>query len=717
MLFILTKELWQTVRYCARNPLGPPGIWYWTVPGGHGDVVLGSHKEKRNLTSVIREAAEATRTPVPVVAASSEFSEGFQNLAIQLAEYPWNIRICLIVTNRLDDDEIDACREFLQRYPQLAHRVSTLLFAGRFDTDRTPLDPAFVTDQFRSFLRLLCEGGESLAHSLGLFREPPGNTPDILEDYASNGNGDGDGLIDYRPPGILAALGVQSWLPRRQEIIRLTEGLLSMHVAEGERRASVASRTRGIEPEVLIGTAMYLGMTDEPLSSRHFFGMIPPPPDTPFERWKIPFSRRRARKQTHHLQRVLQKDFAEYTRVLEETLDEISGRIRRQSAVCFADAAKAYRYDALQDADMGTLSLLARDYYPSFALYDEPLLADIEEEPTGWPPDESLDLFCEVYEAMDEGLDRLPGTKAWAIAIYIALALFLAAGVFWTPGGWLSMALSAAGVATPLTVWIYRLVTGHKLRRRLVDIAENVFRSLRESFDAELQWILRQTRTRLERDIRLDAIGLGDRIREEFEQIPFVFTAPEEDREEARKRIRELEASLIHCGVEKTKIEPLAGRLDGLATAIIERVTRQYMPEETAAAIRTPREIVEEWLDELIGSSKLPLEKVADLREEVLAVASAWRSPPLMAALTDAELHRRFRKVVVLPDTDIVYQRICEALPTSSGNSAVALKGWMGPAAGIAICSVVTGLPDSILDQQHSGDRADRAAEQSLPLR
>src|SRR5690606_6239107 len=157
--------------------------------------------------------------------------------------------------------------------------------------------------------------------------EPPGNTPDILEDYASNGNGDGDGLIDYRPPGILAALGVQSWLPRRQEIIRLTEGLLSMHVAEGERRASVASRTRGIEPEVLIGTAMYLGMTDEPLSSRHFFGMIPPPPDTPFERWKIPFSRRRARKQTHHLQRVLQKDFAEYTRVLEETLDEISGRI------------------------------------------------------------------------------------------------------------------------------------------------------------------------------------------------------------------------------------------------------------------------------------------------------------------------------------------------------------------------------------------------------
>lgn len=225
------------------------------------------------------------------------------------------------------------------------------------------------------------------------------------------------------------------------------------------------------------------------------------------------------------------------------------------------------------------------------------------------------------------------------------------------------------------------------------------------------------SRTRLERDIRLDAIGLGDRIREEFEQIPFVFTAPEEDREEARKRIRELEAALIHCGVEKTRIEPLGGRLDGLATTIIERVTRLYIPEETSAAIRAPREIVEEWLDELIGSSRLPLEKVADLREEVLDVASSWRSPPLMAALTDAELHRRFRKVVVLPDTDIIYQRICDALPTSSGNSAVALKGWIGPAAGIAICSVVTGLPDSILDQQVSGDRVERTAEQSLPSR
>ncbi len=137
-----------------------------------------------------------------------------------------------------------------------------------------------------------------------------------------------------------------------------------------------------------------------------------------------------------------------------------------------------------------------------------------------------------------------------------------------------------------------------------------------------------------------------------------------------------------------------------MAKKIIERITRE--PETTVdiSPEPTPGRIVEEWTDELVGTSVLPLEKVAVFRDEILDVASTWRSPALMAPLTDAELHKGFRKVVVVSDSDIAYQRLYESLPRFSGNPVVSLKAWTGPTPGVAICSVVTGLPDSILNHQ-----------------
>lgn len=693
MLFFLSRELWQTVRHCTRNPVAQTDIWYWTTEGGRDDVLLRSHNERRTLASVIAGVRETARDPTAIVAAAADLSDGFKQVILRLTSHPADLRICVLLTSRLDKSQVEECRNFFRAHPHLQNRISTFFFSTRFDTEMVPLDSSLVSEDYRSFLRLLCVGRESLANSLGLFRVPLADDVLELEDVPLEEG------ASFRMSGFLAALGVRSWLPRREEIVRLTENLLSTYVIAEEKRALACNQIRTVDPEALITAALYLGMAEEPLNVRHFAGMIPPPPDTPFESWKIPLSMKRARKQTHYLQRRLQEDFAEYTRALEATLDEISGRIRRQSAVCFAEASKAYRSDMLKDANLGTLSYLVREYYPTFASYDEPLLADLEEESTGWPPDESLDLFCGVYEALDDGLDKLPSSKTWAVSAYVAVAFFLAAGVFWSPEGWLPLAMSIVGLVAPAGVWIYRFFGVRALRRRLVQIADTVFASLRENFESEIQWILRQTRVRLEREIRLDALGLGDHLRQEFEAIPFVFTAPDMERDETQKEIREIRLGLIKIGVEEMKLDPLPGRLDGLAKKIIERVTREDEADEVSSE-PSPKEMVEEWVDELVGSSSLPLEKVAALREEILQVATTWRTPAFMAPLTDAELHRGFRKVVILPDTDIAYQRLYESLPKSSGNPVVTLKGWLGPAPGIAVCSVLNGLPQSILDHQ-----------------
>jgi len=701
MLFFVSKELWQTVRHCNRNSASQD-IWRWSLDEEGEGVSIFSQNEKRKLGAVLRDVAETARGPIRIVAASAHLTEAFKRVILELVNQPVELRICVVLTTIFDKRDLESCSEFLNRNPLLRERVSTFFFATRRDSDERLLQENEVAENYRTFLRLLCIGREELARSLGLFRVP------IVGDWE-------EGLpleecSPFRPTGILAALGVKSWLPQREEIVKRTEAFLATHVVAQEKLAMLENRIREAEaePEILVEKALFLGMEDEPLSSRHFAGMVPPAPDTPFERWKIPFSIKRARKQTHYLQRTLQQDFAEYTNQLERTLDEIHSRVRRQAANSFTAAAEVYRNQMLHEADIGTLSWLVRDYYPTFGAFDEGSLNDPEEEATGWPPDESLDLFCDVYEVMDDGLDKLPGRKAWITVAYLSMALILAGGVFWEPDGWLPIVLGAVALALPLTVLTYRFFSVRKLLTRLTEISEAVFESLQDGFQLELNAILRRTRAQLESDIRLDGIGLGERIQREFNEIPFVFTGDDSDGEETRKRIRHCRKALIEIGIDESKVDPLPARLDHLARKVIRRATREEIGEVPGET--SPKELVDEWVDELVGASELPLEKVEDFYEEIVAAGSSWRVPPLMAPLTDAELHRGFRKAVILPDTDLIYQRLAESLPDASENAAVKVEAWQGNAPGIAVCSVVTGLPDSILilhakEEEESGPK------------
>lgn len=694
MLFFVSKELWQTVRHCTRNSESQD-IWRWSLDEEGDGISIHSHNDKRKLSAVLRGVAETARGPIRVVAAAAHLTEGFKRVILELVNQPMELRICVILTSIFEKADLESCSDFLGKNRLLHERVSTFFFATRRDSDERLLRESEVAENYRTFLRLLCIGREELARSLGLFRVPiTGDWKGIEEEDLPL-----EECSPFRPNGILAALGVKSWLPQREEIVKLTEGFLAVHVVAQEKQAMLENRVREAEaePEILVERALYLGMEEEPLNARHFAGMIPPSPDTPFERWKIPLSVKRARKQTHYLQRTLQQDFAEYTSQLEHILDEIHSRVRRQAANSFTAAAEVYRNQMLHEADIGTLSWLVRDYYPTFGAFEEGNLNDPDEEPTGWPPDESLDLFCDVYEAMDDGLDKLPGRKAWMTVAYLSMAFFLAGGVFWEPNGWLPIALAAIGLALPLFVLVYRFFSARKLRRRLTEISEAVFESLQDGFQLELKAILHRTRIQLESDIRLDGVGLGERIQREFNEIPFVFTGHDSDGEETRKRIRHCRKELIDIGIDESKVDPLPARLDHLARKVIRRATREEIGEAHGSGETSPKELVEEWIDGLVAASELPLEKVDDYYDEIVAVGTSWRLPPMMAPLTDAELHRGFRKAVVLPNTDLIYQRLAESLPESSENAAVKVEAWQGNAPGVAVLSVVTGLPDSIL--------------------
>src|SRR5690606_29037346 len=158
--------------------------------------------------------------------------------------HPGNLRICLMLTSCLDEIEVERCRAFLRENRQLQTRISTFFCSTRIDSEMAPLKPASVSEEYRSFLRLLCVGRESFADSLGLFRDP-------LPEHVNEDDLRIDEMSSIHRSGMLAALGVKSWLPRKEEIVKLTEGLLSMYVFREEKKAATSSQFRAAEPSAL----------------------------------------------------------------------------------------------------------------------------------------------------------------------------------------------------------------------------------------------------------------------------------------------------------------------------------------------------------------------------------------------------------------------------------------------------------------------------------
>lgn len=704
MLFLFSKEVWQAVRHCARSPGCRSELWFWTAGDFGGDVRLRSLAGDKTLSAVLEDRARTGRGPISVVAASSDLSTHFEHVIRYLAGYAGNLRIVLMVTHPLSQSQSESWRVFLQRNPQVRKGVSSLFLSGRADTERGLHEPAEVVEQSMLFLRLLCQGGESLANSLGIFRRPLGGYSDVADQGAGEEEVEvsEDGLPDLRSVGMLAAFGLRAWIPRKEKIVSLVESLLTRLVAEEEKRASIGTRIRNANPNALITQSLYLGQTDEPLHSGDFGDYIPEPQPSPLATWKVPVSRGRARSERRYLQRSVQRDFSEHTAALKVALDQITEVICQQSATSFAEAATLYRSELLSGVDLGTLSLLVRHYYPAFEATEGNRMSGDEVESAGWLPHESMDCFCQVYDTLEEGLDRLPTAKIWGLAGVLSVALLGGGFWLWSAGMWQGYGLGLAGVLGPIGLWAYRKVTLSRLRQRLVKVSDDTFQALRRAFAAEIDWVIHQTRVQLERDIRRDATLFGQRLQEECGTLPWLLASGGVEPDGMQEEIRQLRAALLGIGVDETQLDQLPHRLEELARRIVERANRQRLEngEEDPTPDPTPIEIVEGWLDELIGGAILPLRKVATMQDEILETAGAWRAPAVMAPLTDAELHRGFRKVVALPDGDIVYHHLKEELPQFSGNPVVTLDVWTGPLPGIAVCSVVTGLSESILNHQ-----------------
>lgn len=696
MLYLLSRELWQTLRYGVRSSQVRSELWYWTAGDFGGDVRLRSIDKDTTLSSLLTAAAQTARGPLSIVTASPDLTRDFEHVIECLVAHRGNLRVSVMLTSPLDDSEVARCRAFFQQHENLQSQVRSFFVTSRMDTEFAPLKPEKAFRHSTGFLRLLCQGGESLADRLGIFRSPFSDEPVELEENAE------DDFTDFQSKGIFAVYGLRSWIPQKEKIVQLAESLLSRLVADEEKRAAFGARIRSADPSSVVGRALYLGQSDEPLSCEDFDEQIPDLPPSPLESWKVPVSRERARKERRHIQRVVQRDFTNYTEALKGSLDQVTEEVCERSAASFSEATKTYREDLLQGLDLGGLSLLVRNYYPAFDNTGESPMAGQEVESKGWLPHESMDCFCQVYDALEEGLDRLPTKRIWlgsgAIGMIFLVAAFMnrASEITWLP-----MALMAAGFMTPVCLWAYRRITLWRLRRQLVNVSYKTFLDLREAFDAEVQWIIQQTGVQLERDIRKDALAFGSRLQGEFDTMPWLANAGEVDHDGLHEEIRQLRSALLGMGVEENQLDRLPLQLESLATRIIETAQRQRHPDEADTDDEmTPREMVEDWLDELAGTAVLPLEKVPSLQDEILETAGAWRQPPLMAPLTDAELHRGFRKVVILPDTDTVYQHLQEALPSFSGNPVVLVDTWSGSVPGVAVCSVMTGLPDSILDRQ-----------------
>jgi len=702
MVFLLSKEVWQAVRHCARSSSSQSELWFWTAGDFGGDVRLRSLAGDKTLSAVLDDRARTGRGPISVVAASSDLSSHFEHVIRYLAGHSGNLRVALMATQPLSESQSASWRTFLQTNPHVRKRVSSLFLSGRVDTERVLHEPAEVAEQYMVFLRLLCQGGDSLANSLGIFRRPPPGHSDVADDGGGEGEGLEEGWSDFGSAGILAALGLRAWIPRKGKIVSLVESLLTKLVAEEEKRASIGTRIRNAHPTTLITQSLYLGQTDEPLSAADFGEQIPEPQPSPLATWKVPVSRGRARSERRYLQRAVQRDFSEHTAALKVALDQITEAVCQQSATSFAEAAATYRSEFLEGVDLGSLSLLVRHYYPAFEATVDNRVAGGDVESAGWLPHESMDCFCQVYDTLEEGLDRLPTSRIWWLVGAVSLALIGGGWMLGVAGMWFGYGLGVAGVLSPIGLWTYRKVTLSRLRRRLVKVSDDTFLALRQAFEAEIDWVIHQTRVQLERDIRCDATLFGQRLREEFDSLPWLAGSGSVEHDGMQEEIRQLRAALMGIGVDDTQIDLLSHRLEELARRMVERANRQRLEggEEDPTPDPTPAEIVEGWLDELIGSAILPLCKVATMQDEILETAGAWRAPAVMAPLTDAELHRGFRKVVALPDGDIVYHHLKEELPQFSGNPVVTLDVWTGPLPGIAVCSVVTGLPESILDHQ-----------------
>lgn len=691
MLFILTRELWQTVRHCTRKPTTRSEIWFWTEEDSGDEVFLCSRVEKKTLSDLIGEAVKTTMGPVSIVVASTELSDRFEQIVEFLAGHPGDLRISLMITSCLDERQVGQCREFLRDRQNLQTRVSTFFLATNADSEFSRLKPAAVSEEYLSFLRLLCGGREGFAQALDIFRPP-------LAGYFDDEDEDDDEAPPsrYRATGILAALGVRAWLPQKEKIIELTEEMLSLLVAEEKHRAAAEGRARPIETGAVIGAALRLSPTDEPLAPHHFSPQIPEPQESPFESWRVPLSTTRARKERHDLHRVVQRDFAEYTASLEAALRQIGEQIEAQQGLSFSEAARTYRSDIMAGIDLGGLALLVRDYFPDFA---EEAQAEEEPEEPDWLPDRSQDCFCDVYEALEDGLNRLPTIKIWAgaaVAAPVLAGLALFGGADWR----VALGLAVAGLLGPAALWVYRRTSIRDLRRQLVDLSEDIFFGLRKSFEDEVQWILERTRRQLEQQIRADATAYGERLRSDFDSISWLSAESSIEPEKIPAEIRRVRAALVAAGIDEGRIDRLPDRLADLVELILERAGKDPASPDESWSEMSPEKLVNEWIDELVDSALLPLERIKKVKPEILAVAGDWRAPPFMAPLTDAELHRGFRKVVALPDSNVAYHHLREDLPKYSGNPVVRLNVWPGSVPGIAICSVITGLPDTILDYQ-----------------
>lgn len=695
MLFFLTRELWREVRHCDRaRGRVQPAIWYWTPADFGNDIQLHSRIGRQSMTAVLARAGEETRgRPVSIVVASGELSEWFERIVECVIRHPTHPRISLMVTSCLDGPLLDRCRRFLAGNPALHERVSTFFLATRANSDLTALEPETVSADYRAFLRLLCEGREALANTLGIFREPV--------HYDGNGNGDGIGGAVTSSGGIVAALGIRTWFPHRDWVVGTARQLLANLVALETKQAAADMRYRGAGPGTIIGKALALGAVDEPLATRHFASELPELPEFAFENWSVPFSKSRARRERRELYREVEKDFTRYVQSLEETLAEIVQQIHRRSASAFSEAKITYCGDLLQGARLGDLALLAKDYFPAFNPDDRTSTHSPRE---GWLPDRSLDPFCKVYEAIDDGLHELPSRKLWAATIPVALGLlglaFLLRGTFlWLPSALVPVALAGPAILFTLRLWQIR-----KMRGEVAHLWDRVYLRLRAAFDREIDWHLRETRCQLEYRIRIDATAFARRLREDLDSLPWLFHETERPCDELQNDVRRLRASLIDTGIDEHALDRLTNRLQTLAETIVERCQQDPGSKREGDTVsKAPNEIMDEWIDELVASTSIPRKNVNAVKEEVLEAAGGWRSPPLMAPLTDAELVRGYRKVIAIPDTDIAYQYLNDDIPRYSGNPVVSLKSWSGPLPGIAVCSVMTGLPDTILNYQITG--------------
>lgn len=692
MVFLLSRELWQAVRHCARKAEMQADLWQWTAGDFGGDVRIRNLERDSTLSALISAKAESSRGSISIVAASSVLSKSFEHVIGCLLGQSGNLRLSLMLTSPLDGPQAERFARFIRENPQLQSRVSTFLVSARMDMELKPLDSEVVSERYVSFLRLLCQGGESLADALDLFRSPFSDEADDSEELPL------DRFAAFPSKGIVALLGVETWIPRKEQIVNLAEALLSKLVAEEEKRAAIGSRVRTAEPAAVVDRALNLGQSDEPLSWEDFSELIPDPPPSELVDWKVPVSRERARKERRHFQRVIQRDFVEYTEALKTVLDEINERIYNQNTLSFSEALAAYRTELLDGIDLGSLSLLVRNYFPEYDARGETPLAGPEEEAEGWLPHESLDCFTKVYDTLEEGLAQLPTSRMWKLTGALGLGFLVLAWMNLNAELWVPLSFAAAGFLCPALLWGYRRWRLWKLRKELVGASDETFWNLRSAFEREVQWVIQQTRVQLERDIRKDATAFGNRLQVEIDAIPWLASVGDVEHDGIQEEIRQLRAALIGIGVSEEKLEQVLGRLEGLARRIVERAARDPLSAAGAVPEPTPAEVVEEWLDELVGTAVLPLEKVASLKDEILMAGGSWRFPPLMAPLTDADLHRGFRKVVILPDTDIIYQKLHEELPTFSGNAVVNLQVWRGPVPGAAACSVMTGLTESILE-------------------